>query len=113
LNGQQEESAPAEFGLRVDSLTPERAARVGMEGQRGVLVTDVDPASFADDLGFARGDVITEINREAVNSVDDYKKAIAKLKPGMNVVFKVLRRGDADRTFTVFLPGVVPAETQQ
>ncbi len=113
LNDQQGETAPAEFGLRVDSLTPERAARVGMEGQRGVLVTEVDPASFADDLGFSRGDVITEINREAITSVDDYKHAVAKLKPGMNVVFKVLRRGDGDRTFTVFLPGVVPAENQQ
>jgi serine protease Do len=113
LNGQQGEIAPAEFGLRVDSLTPERAARVGMEGQRGVLVTDVDPASFADDLGFGRGDVITEINREPITSVDDYKRAVAKLKPGNNVVFKVLRRGDGDRTFTVFLPGVIPAENQQ
>jgi serine protease Do len=113
LSEQQGESAPAEFGLRVDSLTPERAARVGMDGQRGVLVTDVEPASFADDLGFGRGDVITEINREPINSVDDYKHAVAKLKPGMNVVFKVLRRGDGDRTFTVFLPGVVPAENQQ
>jgi serine protease Do len=113
LSDQQGESAPAEFGLRVDSLTPERASRVGMEGQRGVVVTDVDPASFADDLGFTRGDVITEINREPINSVDDYKKSVAKLKPGTNVVFKVLRRGDADRTFTVFLPGVVPAENQQ
>jgi serine protease Do len=113
LSDQQGESAPAEFGLRVDSLTPERASRVGMEGQRGVVVTDVDPASFADDLGFTRGDVITEINREPINSVDDYKKSVAKLKPGANVVFKVLRRGDADRTFTVFLPGVVPAENQQ
>src|SRR5258706_11358913 len=71
LNGDQNsESAPAEFGLRVDSLTPERAARVGMEGQRGVLVTDVDPASVADDLGFSRGDVVAAINREAINSVD-------------------------------------------
>jgi len=113
LSNQPGESGPAEFGLRVDSLTPERAARVGMEGQRGVVVTDVDPASFADDLGFSRGDVITEINREPITSVDDYKKSVAKLKPGTNVVFKVLRRGDADRTFTVFLPGVVPAENQQ
>jgi serine protease Do len=113
LNDQQGESAPAEFGLRVDSLTPERASRVGMDGQRGVLVTEVDPASFADDLGFARGDVIAEINREPIASVDDYKRAVAKLKPGMNVVFKVLRRGDGDRTMTVFLPGVVPAENQQ
>jgi serine protease Do len=113
LSDQQGESAPAEFGLRVDSLTPERASRVGMEGQRGVLVTDVDPASFADDLGFGRGDVITEINREPITSVDDYKRAVAKLKPGTNVVFKVLRRGDGDRTMTVFLPGVIPVENQQ
>jgi len=113
LSDQQGESAPAEFGLRVDSLTPERAARVGMEGQRGVLVTDVEPASFADDLGFGRGDVITEINREPISSVDDYKRAVAKLKPGTNVVFKVLRRGDGDRTMTVFLPGVVPVENRQ
>src|SRR5882762_2768772 len=56
LSDQQGESAPAEFGLRVDSLTPERAARVGMEGQRGVLVTEVEPASFADDLNFARSE---------------------------------------------------------
>src|SRR5271155_4424139 len=113
VGDQPGEAAPAEFGLRVDSLTPDRASRVGMEGQRGVLVTDIEPASFADDLGFGRADVITEINREAITSVDDYKKAVAKLKPGENVVFKVLRRGDNDRTFTVFLPGVVPADTKQ
>ncbi len=110
VGDQPGEAAPAEFGLRVDSLTPDRASRVGMEGQRGVLVTDVDPASFADDLGFGRGDVITEINREPITSLDDYKKAVAKLKPGQNVVFKVLRRGDNEHTLTVFLPGVVPAD---
>jgi serine protease Do len=113
VNDQSGEGAPAEFGLRVESLTPERASRVGMEGQRGVLVTDVDPASFADDLGFGRGDVITEINHETVSSVEDYKRAVAKLKPGQNVVFKVLRRGDNDHTLTVFLPGVVPADSKQ
>src|SRR5256714_5524673 len=115
LSDQPGESAPAEFGLRVDSLTPERASRVGMEGQRGVLVTEVDPASFADELQFNRGDVISEINHEPINSVDDYRKAVAKLKPGMNVTFKVLRRGGADseRIMTVFLSGVVPADTQQ
>src|SRR5216683_901806 len=113
INGQSGEAAPAEFGLRVDSLTPERASRVGMEGQRGVLVTDVEPASFADDIQFNRGDVITEVNHEPINSVDDYRRATGKLKPGANVVFKVLRRGDADRTFTLYLSGVVPADNQQ
>jgi serine protease Do len=106
----QSDTAPAEFGLRIENLTPDRASRVGMDGQKGVLVVDVDPASFGDDLGFTRGDVIAEVNRQPVSSVADYKAAVAKLKAGQNVVFKVLRRQDADRILTVFLPGVVPAE---
>ena len=106
------EAAPAEFGLRVDELTPERARKVGLEGQKGVLVTDVEPASFAEDSGFGRGDVIAEINREPVTSVENYRKTVAKLKPGDNVVFKVLRRQD-DKVLTVFLPGVVPADHAQ
>jgi serine protease Do len=111
VGDQPGEEAPVEFGLRVESLTPERASRVGMEGQQhGVLVSDIDPASFADDLGFVRGDVIAEINHESVGSVDEYKKAVTKLKPGQDVVFKVLRHGDNDKTLTVFLPGVVPAD---
>jgi serine protease Do len=115
VNGRSEESAPVEFGLHVDSLTHERAQRFGIEGAtKGVIVTDVDPASFAsDDLGFGRGDIITEINREPVGSLDDYRNIVSKLKPGTNVVFKVLRRQDSDRMLTVFLSGVVPAAEGQ
>jgi len=52
-----------------------------MEGQRGVLVTDVEPASFADDLGFGRGDVITEINREPNQFRGRLQARRGKLKP--------------------------------
>ena len=113
LSDQPDEQAPAEFGLRVDSLTPDRAQQAGVEGRKGVVVTDVDPASFADDLGFARGDVITEINRQPITSMADYRAAISKLKPGQNVVFKVLRGTDNNRVLTVFLPGVVPSDNSQ
>jgi serine protease Do len=110
LGDQPGEAPPSEFGLHVDALTPERGRRIGMEGQKGVLVTDVDPASFGDDLGFGRGDVIVEVNHQTVTNVDEYRKAISQLKPGDNVVFKVLRRLDSDRIHTVFLPGVVPSD---
>jgi serine protease Do len=113
MGDQPGEAAPPEFGLHVDELTPERGHRVGMDGQKGVLVTEVEPASFADDLGFGHGDVISEINREAVSSVPDYRKAVSKLKPGEDVVFRVLRRQDSDRVLTLFLSGKVPAESQQ
>jgi serine protease Do len=114
MGDQPGEPAPSEFGLHVDSLTKDRAQRFGLEGTKGVLVTDVDPASFAsDDLGFGRGDVIAEINHDPISSLDDYRAAVKKLKPGDNVVFKVLRRQDSDHILTVFLSGVVPAENQQ
>jgi serine protease Do len=107
-----DDAVPTEFGLHVESLTPDRAQRVGVtEGQKGVLVSEVEPTSFADDIGFTAGDVISEVNGQAVTSVDDYRKAIAKLKPGENVVFKILRHSPTDRVMTVFLPGVVPAES--
>jgi serine protease Do len=113
MGDQPGEAAPSEFGLHVEELTPERGRRVGVEGHKGVLVTEVEPASFAEDLGFVRGDVITEVNRQEVTSIAEYRAAIAKLKPGNQVVFKALRRQDSDKILTVFLPGVVPAENQQ
>jgi len=111
-NAEQPEAAPVEFGLRVEDLTPDRARRAGMEAQRGVVVTEVEPASFADDIGLARGDLIVEVNHEAVSTVGDYRRVLSKLKPGQDVVFKVLRRGDSNRVLTVFLAGVIPAEQQ-
>jgi serine protease Do len=104
------EPAPAEFGLHVESLTPGRAQKVGVEGIKGVVVAEVEPASFAEDINFAPGDVIAEVNGQAVSTVDEYRKAIGKLKTGDNVVFKVMRHGFNDRVMTVFLPGVVPAD---
>jgi serine protease Do len=109
-NTPDDEAAPAEFGLRVESLTPDRAQKVGVQGQKGVFVSEVEPTSFADDIQFTAGDVIVEVNNQVVSSVDEYRKAVSKLKPGENVVFKVLRRSPADRVMTVFLAGVVPAE---
>jgi serine protease Do len=110
LGDQPGDAAPPEFGLHVEELTPERGRRVGLEGQKGVLVAEVEPASFADDLQFGRGDVIVAVNGENVSSIDEYRKTVSKLKPGDNVVFKVLRRQDSDRIHTVFLSGIVPVD---
>ena len=112
VNNTPDDATPTEFGLHVESLTPERAQRVGVEGQKGVLVSEVEPTSFADDVGFQPGDVISEVNGRSVTSVDEYRKAISMLKAGENVVFKVLRRSPTDRVMTVFLPGVVPSDSK-
>jgi serine protease Do len=103
---------PAEFGLRLEDLGTDRARRAGYENMKGALVTSVDPASFAEDIGFTRGDVITEVNHVGVNSVAEYRKAVSGLKPGQDVLFKVQRRSGNDQFDTVYLAGVVPAPEQ-
>jgi len=105
---QQPEQLPAQFGLRVEELTPEMGSRLGMAGQHGVIVSEVAPASFAEDVGFARGDVIVELNRAPISGLSDYKHEMAKVKTGQDILFKVLRRGDTDSPLTLFLAGVVP-----
>ncbi len=104
------QAARAEFGLRVEDLTPDRARRLGLQAGSGVVVSEVEPASFAEDISFFRGDVIAEVNHQAVNSAAEYRREMSKLKPGQNVVFKVLRRTDTERTLTVYLAGVVPSD---
>jgi len=76
----------------------------------GAVVSEVEPATFAEDVGFARGDVIIEINHVPVKSLGDYRAQMGKLQPGADVLFRVARRSDADRTLTLYLAGTVPAK---
>jgi serine protease Do len=104
-----EEAQPTGYGVHVEELTPERARHIGLQPTPGVLVNDVDPASFGEDVGLLRGDVITDINGTAVTSGADFRKAVSALKPGQDVIFKVLRsQGPSEGTATVLLAGVVP-----
>jgi serine protease Do len=103
------EEQPGQFGLHVEELTPDLARKLGMAKLTGVVVTEVDPASFGEDIDFSRGDVITEINHVPINSMADYRKEMGNLKTGQDVLFKVARRADNERVLTLFLAGAVPA----
>jgi serine protease Do len=105
-----QQDTPGQFGLHVEDLTPDLSHKLGMGKVTGVVVTEVEPASFAEDVDFVRGDVITEINHVPIANMAEYKAEMAKLHPGQDVLFKVARRGDADRVLTLFLAGAVPAQ---
>ena len=74
----------------------------------GVVVTEVEPASFAEDVDFARGDVITEINHVPISGLATTRPQWPSCMPGEDVLFKVARRSDSDRVLTLFLAGAVP-----
>jgi serine protease Do len=99
---------PADLGLRVEDIGTNGTRRADFLNNRGAVVSGVDPATFAEDVGFVRGDLIQEINHQQVSSAADYRKQMAALKPGEDVVFKVLRHADNERMLTIFLAGIVP-----
>ena len=68
----------------------------------------VEPSSFADDVGVTRGDVILEINKQPVNSEEDFDRVAAALKSGQDVVFLVRQRGTGRQDGTIFLAGTLP-----
>jgi len=105
----QPQALPVEFGLRVEDVGAQRSRRADLQNYRGVIVTEVSPASFAEDLGFVRGDLIQEVNHAAVGSSAEFQKALGALRSGQDVLFKVSRRADNERMLTILLAGVVPA----
>ena len=104
-----DESAPERFGLHTQTLSSERARHLGMQGQRGIIVSEVEPGSFAEDIGFAAGDVIVEVNQNNVDTFNGLHRALGDLRKGQEVVFKVLRHDENRGLLTVFLAGKVPA----
>ena len=56
-------------GLKVEGSSP-----------KGVIVTGIEPASQADAAGLAAGDVIIEINRQAIKTISDYENMIKSLR---------------------------------
>ena len=48
----------------------------------GVVVTAVKPDGPADKAGIKSGDVIKRIKETAVANVDDFEKAVSRLRPG-------------------------------
>jgi Do/DeqQ family serine protease len=67
------------LGVSVAPLTPELASRYKLPREaRGIVVQDVDPDGRAADAGIRPGDVIEEVNRQPVQSVEDLRAALRK-----------------------------------
>jgi serine protease Do len=101
------EPTPTKLGVTVHSLTQEQVDRLGIEKGKGVLVTDVKPDSFADDIQLAPGMVILQVNRQPVNSEEEFRKITSQLKSGQDVVFLV-RQGRGSGSQTIFVSGTLP-----
>src|SRR2546425_1029001 len=90
---------PGLIGLKVQTLTRELAKQFEVELTEGVIVTEVESGSIAEQKRIKPGDIITEVNRKRVTTPREFKDALkaADLKQG--VLIKLI--GESGRRFEV------------
>ena len=98
------DAAQSKLGLQISDLPAGAPA-----GLHGVVVENVKPGSFADEIGLSafQGQVIVAINRQPVHNVSEFGRFVAGLKSGSDVVFEVMdpqRRGVGSRLVGGTLP---------
>jgi serine protease Do len=91
-------------GMKLAPITPEyrQQFRIPGEVDRGLVVAGLQPASPAAAMGLRPGDVILEVNRQKVGSIQDFSQAYEQTKD--RVLFLIYRDGS-----TLFLAATKPS----
>jgi len=100
-----EETSPAaaqkiekKLGFDVVTLTKDLAAKYELDRSlKGVVITEIR-SDEAYNAGLKEGDLIVSVNRQTVENVDDFSKAVADLQKGDAVMLRVVR---GERAFFV------------
>jgi serine protease Do len=91
------------LGLKVQDITSSMRQQLGYNGKGGVVITDVEgPAAQAQ---LSPGDVILRVGNKPVNSVAEFRRETASLKPGDTVLLLVSHQGQ-----NLFIAVSVPAK---
>ena len=80
------------LGVRIETLSSDLAAAMGVAGSKGVLVLEVLDGTPAEKAGLRAGDVITAVENESVADVDDLVSALRD--ENGSVSLSVVRRGE-------------------
>jgi serine protease Do len=78
------------WGLMLQDLTPRIADRLGVDAEKGAVVSGVSPGSPAERAQLRRGDVILEVDQKPVESAEDVEEAVE----GKDSVLLLVQRKD-------------------
>jgi len=111
LNSMQErgsaEPADTFFGMEVVPLDDEMAARLGVEAETGLMVTDIQPSGEAAQKGLRSGDVILEAGGEDMVDLDDFRSAIDEAREdGRSAILLLVQNGSGRRYVALTLDRV-------
>jgi len=107
-NNDSGDSMDVKFGMSVQGLRSGDRDSLGYKGKGSVMISSIEPGSFADDIGLAKNDIILELNRQVIEKPEDIRKIQNSLKAGDSVAFQVARRAGRSDWQPLFLAGKVP-----
>jgi serine protease Do len=81
------------LGLYPQDVTPALAKEFGLSKPGGALVSGLKPDAPAARAGLKNGDVILELNGQAIESANDLRLRISQTAPGSSVKLEVSRDG--------------------
>lgn len=83
----------AMLGVGLTGLVPDLAHGWGLDGVGGVIVTEVQEGSPAEEAGITEGDIIVEFDGQPTPEVASFRMMVARADVGRSVRVKILRRG--------------------
>ena len=89
------EGEPTRLGIAARSLTPQLAQQLGVSESHGVLVAQVEDGGRAQTAGITPGDVIVEVDRKPVATVEALQKALKAHAAGTPLLMLVHREGQS------------------
>jgi serine protease Do len=81
------------LGIAMNDVTPENAQFFNLKNAEGAIISQVNPGSPAAAAGLKNGDVITQLNGNAVPNGGDLQLQVAQLTPGTPIKLGILRNG--------------------
>jgi serine protease Do len=76
FHGKSDGASKGKWGMQLHDLDENVAKQLRVDVRDGVAIVGVEPDSAAAEAGLRKGDVIVEVNREAVDSVSEVKKQL-------------------------------------
>ena len=73
--------AISSVGIKFRNVTPEETEKFNLNPGQGVVIVWLDPWGTFERVGFEAGDVILEVNQEAIGSLENFVDLLNSSKP--------------------------------
>ena len=89
------------LGMEVENLDGDFAKTNNIDEEEGIIITSVAPNTGASEAGLKAGDIILEINQEAVKDLDDFDRIIDKYSDEEILLLYIKTSDDSYRFVTL------------